>query len=285
MKNEEKSIDMNSDEKNSNDRNYDHAGELDSSLNQSIHDFQFELICEYFTNIDRQGPGSQEVTRTALSFIENLTDKSLIADIGCGTGGQTITLAKYTQGNITAVDLFPKFIDLLKVRAEKEGYTDRINAIVGDMTVLPFEEEQFDLIWSEGAISHTGFEKGMKEWRKFIKPGGYIGVSEATWFTNERPKEIHDFWMDAYPEIDVVSEKITQMEQAGYKAIAHFILPDSCWLEGYYAPQHASRDIFLKKYRYNAAVRDFVANMQHEEDLYNKYKEYYGYAFYIGKKI
>ncbi|MDD4697537.1 MAG: class I SAM-dependent methyltransferase [Fermentimonas sp.] len=269
-----------------NENKSDQTNELDSSsVNSSIHDFQFELICEYFSNIDRQGPGSVEVTRTALSFIENLTEKSLIADIGCGTGGQTITLAKYTKGNITAVDLFPKFIDLLKVRAEKEGYNERINAIVADMTSLPFSEEQFDMIWSEGAISHIGFEKGVNEWRKFIKPGGFIAVSEATWFTNERPKEIHDFWMDAYPEIDLISTKIAQMEKAGYKVIAHFILPESCWLDGYYAPQHTSRELFLQKYGKHQTALDFVANTQHEEALYNKYKEFYGYVFYIGKKF
>lgn len=256
-----------------------------TTQNQSIHDFQFELICEYFSYLERQGPGSIESTLRALSFIENLTDKSLIADIGCGTGGQTITLAKNTQAKITAVDLFPKFVDLLKANAEKEGINDRINAIVGDMTDLPFNENQFDLIWSEGAISHIGFENGIKEWRKLIKPGGYIAVTDATWFTNESPKEIHDFWMDAYPEIDVISAKIAQMEQAGYKAVAHFTLPDSCWLDGYYAPQKVSRELFLKKYGEHQVAVDFVANMQHEEAMYNKYKEFYGYAFYIGKKI
>ncbi|HBC37405.1 MAG TPA: SAM-dependent methyltransferase, partial [Porphyromonadaceae bacterium] len=51
-------------------------------------------ICEYFTNVERQGPGSPEVTLKAFSFIEPLTDTARIADIGCGTGGQTMTLAQ-----------------------------------------------------------------------------------------------------------------------------------------------------------------------------------------------
>lgn len=264
---------------------YDKKIKIMSNDNKSIHNFQFELICEYFSNIERQGPGSTEVTTKALSFIEGLTEKSLIADIGCGTGGQTMTLAQHIPGHITAVDLFPKFIDKLKVNAEKHGYKGRINAIVGDMNALPFEKEQFDLVWSEGAISHIGFKRGMNDWNKFIKPGGYIAVSEATWFTPARPKEIYDFWMDAYPEIDVISTKIAQMEQAGYKAVAHFIVPESCWLDGYYAPQHTARELFLKKYGGQQIALDMVANTQREESLYNKYKDYYGYAFYIGRKL
>jgi hypothetical protein len=56
---------------------------------KSIHEFEFNLICEYFAGVERQGPGSPEATVKALSFIDNLTDKSRIADLGCGRGGQT----------------------------------------------------------------------------------------------------------------------------------------------------------------------------------------------------
>ena len=59
--------------------------------NKSIHDFDFDLICEYFSSIERQGPGSPEVTIKALSFIEDLNENSRIADLGCGTGTQTMT--------------------------------------------------------------------------------------------------------------------------------------------------------------------------------------------------
>ena len=66
------------------------------------------------------------------------------------------------------------------------------------MDNLPFQNEELDLIWSEGAIYNIGFERGMNEWNKYLKKGGFIAVSEASWFTSERPAEIEDFWMDAY---------------------------------------------------------------------------------------
>ena len=66
-----------------------------SNNHTSIHDFDFTLICNYFKSLERQGPGSPEATQKALSFINELSEKSQIADIGCGTGGQTITLAEY----------------------------------------------------------------------------------------------------------------------------------------------------------------------------------------------
>ena len=50
--------------------------------NNTILGFDVNLICDFFLNTERQGPGSPEVTLKALSFIDNLTDKSLIADLG-----------------------------------------------------------------------------------------------------------------------------------------------------------------------------------------------------------
>ena len=68
-----------------------------SNENKSIHEFDFTLICEYFSSMERQGPGSPEATLQALGFTEGLTASSRIADLGCGTGGQTMVLARHTQ--------------------------------------------------------------------------------------------------------------------------------------------------------------------------------------------
>jgi len=253
--------------------------------NKSIHEFDLELISEYYSNLERQGPGSPEVTIKALSFIDNLNDKSLIADIGCGSGGQTMVLAQHAPGHITGIDLFPVFIDLFNRNAKDLTLQDRVNGQVASMDQLPFHEEELDLMWSEGAIYNIGFERGLNEWKKFLKTGGYIAVSEVSWFTNERPAEIDDFWMDAYPEIDTIHNKVRQVQAAGYIPIATFVLPESCWTEHFYAPQEAAQNIFLEKHAGNGDAFDFIENQRHEQRLYEKYKGYYGYVFYIGKKL
>jgi SAM-dependent methyltransferase len=256
-----------------------------SDENKSIHEFDFNFICEYFSSLERQGPGSPEVTIKALSFIDNLTGESRIADIGCGTGGQTMVLAQHAPGLITGIDLFPTFIDLFNSNAGKLNLQDRVKGLVGSMDNLPFQNEEFDLIWSEGAIYNIGFERGLKEWRQFLKTGGYIAVSEAAWFTEERPAEIEKFWQDAYPEIDTIPNKTVQMQRAGYVPVAIFILPENCWTEHYYDPQVKAREIFLEKYAGNVAAEEFIATELHENQLYDQYKEYYGYVFFIGRKI
>jgi SAM-dependent methyltransferase len=255
-----------------------------TDTNKSIHEFDLELICKYYSTLERQGPGSPEITIKALSFIDNLNDKSLIADIGCGSGGQTMVLAQNSPGKVTGLDLFPVFIDLFKKNAEKLNLQDRVTGFTGSMDDLPFSENTLDLIWSEGAIYNIGFERGLNEWRKYLKADGYIAVSEVSWFTEERPAEINEFWDDAYPEIDTIPNKVSQMQKAGYVPIATFILPETCWTDHFYAPQVKAQEVFLDNNKGNQAAAEFIQNQRHETELYYKYKEYYGYVFYIGKK-
>lgn len=251
---------------------------------QTIHEFDLTIIYDFFAQSERQGPGSREETLKALDFIKGLTAQSKIADIGCGTGGQTRVLGEHTPCDIIGVDSWPNFIAEFNQHAEQHHLQNRVKGIVGDMANLPFQLETFDLIWSEGAIYNIGFERGLNEWRKFLKPGGYIAVTENTWFSDERPAEIEAFWEKAYPEIDTIPNKVAQMQKAGYLPVATYMLPERIWTD-YYAWQKQRRIAFLEQHKDNAFVKDFVAMMQYEAELYDKYKAYYGYMFYIGKKM
>jgi len=255
-----------------------------SDEEKSIHEFDFQLICEYYSGLERQGPGSPEMTLKALSFIDGLTDQSRIADIGCGTGGQTMVLAQHAPGQITGLDLFPAFIDLFNRNAREIKLEHRVKGSVGSMEDLPFGNEELDLIWSEGAIYNIGFERGLKEWRRFLKTGGYIAVTEASWFTDKRPDEIEKFWQDAYSEIDTIPNKLSILQRSGYSIVAAFVLPVTCWTDHFYAPQEPVRKAFLARYAGNKSAEEFMAFEKHEEQLYRRYHEHYGYVFYIGKK-
>ncbi len=256
-----------------------------SNENKSILEFDMNLICEYYASVERQGPGSPEVTLKALSFIDTLSQESHITDLGCGTGGQTMVLAQHAPGKITGVDVFPTFIEQFNSNAGKLNLQPRVKGIVGSMDNLQFQQEELDLVWCEGAIYNIGFERGLSEWKEFLKTGGYVAVSEASWFTDERPAEIEKFWMDAYPGIDTITNKIEQVQKAGYIPVATFILPENCWTEHFYAPQVSAQEAFLRKHAGNKAAEDFIAYQRYEAQLYDQYKAFYGYVFYIGKKM
>src|SRR5574344_122862 len=255
------------------------------SEEKTIHDIDFTMICNYFGNLQRQGPGSVEATKKALEFIPELQDTSQIADIGCGTGTQTLTLAQTIKGNITGIDLFPQFTEKLNIRAAEKKLSHRVKAVTGDMTKLTLQENSLDLLWSEGAIYNIGFEKGIYEWKRFIKQGGYIAVTDATWFTQSRPAEIEKFWADAYNEVTTPEIKIAQILKAEYKFIASFVLPTECWTTNYYEPQKSVQKKMLEERKDDKSFAEFIAMQRHEAQMYEKYKSYYGYVFYIAQKI
>jgi len=263
--------------------------ELNAKLEHENHwlidEFDLNLICDFFLRVERQGPGSPEATLKALSFIDNLTDESRIADLGCGTGGQTVVLAQHAPGHITGLDLFPRFIERLNNNAENLNLQDRVKGIVGSMDKLPFQEEEFDLIWSEGAIYNIGFERGLREWRKYLKAGGYVAVTESAFFTDEPPAEVKEFWMEAYPDITTIPNYVARIQKAGYIPVASFILPKDCWTEHYFAPVMKAQPDFMKKYAGNETSAKFAEFQCREEALYRKYNEFYGYVFFIAKKI
>jgi SAM-dependent methyltransferase len=248
-------------------------------------EFDLNLICELHEGLERQGPGSSEATIKALSFLDNLDKTSKIADLGCGTGGQTMVLAKNTAGNITGLDFYPGFINTFNDNARKLNLQERAKGIVGSMDNLPFQKEELDVIWSEGAIAGIGFEKGLNYWKGFLKKDGYVALTYESWFTQGRPAEIEKWWVDNVPEISTIGHNILMMQKSGYIPVAAFVLPEKCWTDNYFIPREAAGKALLEKYAGNKTVEAFIGKMNYEAELYSKYKQYYGYVFYIGKKI
>lgn len=243
-----------------------------------------ELIVEYHKDNERQGPGSEEATLKALGYIPYLNEKTKILDIGCGSGGQTITLAKNTAAHITAVDMLPQFLEKLMKKAKMNNLMDRITAKEMLMDKLTFKDNSFDVIWSEGAIYNIGFEKGLSMWKRYLKYDGYIAVSEISWLTDTRPDEIEQYWVNAYPEIDTIENKLAVIEKCGYNSVAYFVLDDKCWIDNYYQQLMKNAEVFLKRYSYADRAKDFIEENEIEAAMYNRFKDYYSYAFYIAKK-
>jgi ubiquinone/menaquinone biosynthesis C-methylase UbiE len=245
----------------------------------------FRLLIDLHRAGMRQGPGGDAQTELALDLARVDRKAPLkLADIGCGTGASTLWLAKQLNAQITAVDFLPEFLEDLSVRAEEAGVADRITTLSCSMDDLPFADEELDVIWAEGAIYNIGFEKGISEWRRFLKTGGVLVASEITWTTDSRPAEIQDHWEAEYPEIDAASSKVKVLEKHGYSPIGYFVLPEHCWLEEYYAPLQSRFEAFLSRHGNSEEARAIVHAEQKEIDLYRRFKAYYSYGVYIAKK-
>ena len=246
----------------------------------------YQLLIDLHKRANRQGPGGDAESEKALSLaMIDQAAPSKIADIGCGTGASTLVLARLLNAQITAVDFLQDFLKVLEGRAENMGLSEKVTTLCCSMDNLPFGAEEYDVIWSEGAIYNIGFERGVKDWNRFLKVGGLLVVSEITWITASRPREIQTHWKSEYPEIDVASSKIGVLEKNGYSPIGYFVLPEHCWLENYYRPMQNRFKDFLNRNGNSEEARAIVEAENREIELYEKYKAYYSYGLYIARKL
>jgi len=245
----------------------------------------YKLLIDLHKEGHRQGPGGDEETKKAIDLACIGRNAPLkIADIGCGTGASALILARLLNAKITAVDFLQDFLDILETRAQNEGVAEKITSICASMDELPFEEEEFDVIWSEGAIYNIGFQKGIVDWKRYLKPGGLLIASEISWITNTRPSELQKHWDNEYPEIDLVSSKIKALEENGYSPIGYFVLPEYCWLKNYYEPLRSSFQDFLSRNGSSDEACAIVEAERYEIELYEKYKAHYSYGVYVARK-
>ncbi len=239
---------------------------------------------QVFCALPRQGPGYPEATRKAWSLIPSVPPHPKILDIGCGTGTQTRDLASLTDGTITAVDIYEPFLEKVAELAQREGLSNRIRTVRASMDDLPFDRNEFDIIWSEGAIDIMGFGKGVSHWKQFCKKGGYIVVSDLTLFESPAPEELIEFWkpygVTAYTE----EEKTTQISDAGLQLLHMFRLEEKGWKKHFYEPMLKVIEKMRKEKGDIRECADILDALEQEAVMYRKYGKFYGYTFFVMRK-
>jgi len=142
-------------------------------------------------------------------------DEPRILDIGCGSGVPTMELARLSGGQVIALDIDASLLDRLNKKIEEASLSDRVTALKRSMFEMDFPAESFDIIWAEGSIARIGFSAGLREWARFLKPGGFLVV--------------HD-------EEGNVKEKVSQVSIQGYDLLHSFILDERTWWDEYFTP-------------------------------------------------
>jgi len=242
------------------------------------------IFWEIFSGLPQQGPGSDEATRDALRAVGPLPVGARILDVGCGTGRQTLVLAQGTQGHITAVDIHGPFLEELRRQADAAGLGERITALQASMSELDFPDESFDLIWSEGAAYIMGFRAALTAWRRLLRHGGFLVVTEVSWLVDDLPEELRAYWAANYPAITSIEGNLQKITDAGYRTCKHFVLPESAWWDGYYVPLEARVRALRQKYAGDSEAEAELDETEKEIDFYRRYSHAYGYVFYVMQK-
>jgi SAM-dependent methyltransferase len=127
---------------------------------------------------------------------------------------------------------------------------------------MEFPDESFDVIWAEGSIFVIGFKKGLQEWRRLLKPGGFMVV--------------HD-------ERGNVREKLEQISSCGYGLLGYFELDEKTWRAEYFVPLEKLVLETRAKYPDAPGVLEAVHSAQREIDMFKKNPERNSSVFFIMK--
>ena len=250
-------------------------------------DWLMALLLDVHRGLPRQGPGDDASTLRALEMCTELPMRPDVLDVGCGPGMQTVALAQATGGTVTAVDLFEQFLDDLRDRAVEAGVRERIQVMRGDMNDLPFGKHTFDLIWSEGAAYIMGITNAFEAWKEFLRPQGYIAITEASWLVPEAevPREAYDFFRAEYPAMTDVPGNLQRIEDCGYEIIGHFTLPDESWWTHYYDPLAGNLKQMRDKYALDPQAQRFIDESADEQRIRREFGDSYGYEFIVSRLI
>ena len=181
-----------------------------------------------YTDLAREGPGAAADLGWALS-VAATPAKARICDAGCGSGADTVTLAKERpEAQIEAVDKIAHFVAAARQRTARFG--DRVQVRQGDMADL---SGPYDLIWCAGAIYFLGVSEALTRWRSALAPEGAVAFSEPCLLP--RPSEAARAFWEEYPQITDISGIRARVAAAGYRVLGEQMQIGAAW-EAYYRP-------------------------------------------------
>jgi len=110
--------------------------------------------------------------RISKEIIEDHIKDKVVLDMGCGSGRYSIALSLLGASKVFAIDLFEQsYQKSIKIAEDNKL---NIEFLESNFHELPFEDEKFDFVFSNGTIHHsTSIKKSLVEYRRVLKENHY----------------------------------------------------------------------------------------------------------------
>lgn len=123
-------------------------------------------------------PGGAEEVARVLEGID-LIGRDVL-DIGCGSGGITVDLARrHGAGRVVGIDVEVPVCEHARRRAEQAQVADRVEIVLVEPGPLPFADGSFDIVFSKDSIVHIPDKETMcRDVFRVLRPGGWFVASD-----------------------------------------------------------------------------------------------------------
>jgi arsenite methyltransferase len=154
-------------------------------------DFVFPTGREWVADLDYPPELLQAVPEAAVeSFagvanpfaLGRLEPGERVLDVGCGAGTDSLVAAQMVgpEGSVTGIDMTPEILAKAR-RAAEELAAGNVEFLEGDAERLPFADESFDVVISNGVIDLIPDKDAVfSEIYRVLRPGGRIQIADVS---------------------------------------------------------------------------------------------------------
>ena len=164
---------------------------------------------------NRPSGGIKTVHTAAVNAL--IDEKKRMLEIGSNTGFTSVNMSLLTGCNIVGIDINEQSVKKATQYAREQGVENQVQFVQGDAVHLPFQDNEFDIVWASNVTSFIADKKSaVQEYLRVLRPGGtlivvpiyYIKkvpdhilqeVSKAIGVTVERWNK--KFWLDLFASI------------------------------------------------------------------------------------
>ena len=124
-------------------------------------------------------PASHRTVAHMMELAGEIRPDFKVIDLGAGYGGSARAIAKKHGCHVTALNVSEVENERDRAMNKEQGLDDKIEVIDGNFEELPFEDNSFDLAWTQDSFLHSAERHlCMKEAARVMKPGARFVMTD-----------------------------------------------------------------------------------------------------------
>lgn len=232
-------------------------------------------------------PGGYASTK-ALCDMCQINEDSNVLDVACGVGTTSFYIREKYDCPVTGIDISETLIEKARSSLATAGHQNKIEFKVADALKLPYPDQCFDVVISQAFfILIDEQEKALSEINRVLKPNGFFGSLELSWFSSPPEEAFHELMQktcsDFIPRVKLFDEweALFQSRNFNHVSTSKFSM-QSGMLRMIESEGFSNFFKIMGKMMKNPDLRKRMMAVQ---NTFAKYDAYLGYGIYCYQKV